>query len=563
MLSRFGLGLGGLTRGSGGVRHSDVAIGSTIGVIGDGTGSDGAAASVRNGPNQMMLYLNMRACPAPMFNFCRSGDTFALMTARVPFFNSMKCDIVVVWSFGHNDALMTTDPDIDATQINAWKVLAQLIIDGNTGASKIFFCSTIGSSVAAEGNASSAVPAQTLAQRVRSLQQAWVLAKALPDRIIYVALGEAYDPPNMSPASDASKVHPDERGGYALGYQTLGPAVGAHIVAKTKSEIQEMLRGGTYPNLTGTQFDTDVLMQGGTAGTKSGTNTPTGNVATGKNVTNNMTGTSAIVCALDTSDPTFTVQTITVSGTPAAQSTFNWKDTASISITGSTRSQLVLTTWGVKFDNGSGSAPTGIHNYGGDFGNFGQYGTGTDLATGVTADLAYAMDTIIPTQGRPFFSSAGPFSANPQLTVRHSLVALTAKFYVDRPQIHLPANRTKVSMMYLGTMPNASSNYVLRPTGTISQATGGTITVEPGWWNVYDPLETDFIERRIYKGVAGDTGIGSGTLIGTISGSTWSKTFIAGDVTTNDKIWVEVDGNNGIGSTYTARCAVANVVTAT
>lgn len=59
----------------------------------------------------------------------------------------------------------------------------------------------------------------------------------------------------------------------------------------------------------------------------------------------------------------------------------------------------------------------------------------------------------------------------------------------------------------------------------------------------------------MYKG--GSAAIGSGTLVATLSGSTWTVTAGASGAIAGDQLWAEVDVNSGIGGTVTARSATA------
>jgi hypothetical protein len=101
------------------------------------------------------------------------------------------------------------------------------------------------------------------------------------------------------------------------------------------------------------------------------------------------------------------------------------------------------------------------------------------------------------------------------------------------------------------------ANYRLRPTGTVTAAAGGTVRIEPGRWAPHGLTEADFVQRRLYKGTAATVATGSGTLLATLSGSTWAYAVPAGAVAAGDLIYVEVDCATGIGATVTSRSVLS------
>jgi hypothetical protein len=632
-----------------GVGAALLPVGKQIGILGDGVMSTAAAIAFRNAFMWALLYLGGRVIPGPQPMEAQSGDSFALMAARAPYAYGQKWDIAVLGSFGHNDGVMSTDPDNDATQLNAWKSAVDSWITNNPSALLIPICTTIGSTVGGESTASSFNGAITVAQRVNQLQKAYIATKTAGDsRVLLVDTFALYDPPNMSPSGDANKVHPDDRGGYALGFGAggLGPTIGARIETKSRTQILDMLQAGTYPKLTpvrhlffaaapatdttitlnghtitfknsgavGQQVNTggsaattctnlvtyintntasignatattlssglnvlglttfaqtsatnapvDLLAQPGTGGTLAGTVTPTGSYADQLTLTNNLTNGSGVgVTVAKVSQTGYEQQSIVVTGTPASQNTVAHTDTNNMQFTGSTPGNHYIVHAGLTIDDGAAGAPTGLHAWDFVMGTFGSMMASANNAN--NTGPSRKIDTVVHTVPLNIFGATIPAFGKRTQNQRWNATALTGRVLFERVITSRVSDRTRHQPLYIAADGILGSNNVLKPTGSVTQAAGGTIRVEPGTWGPFGLTETDFVERRIYKGTSSDTGVGTGTLIGTISGSTWTKTFIASDVSTGDKIWVEVDANNGVGSTVTARCAVANVVTAT
>jgi hypothetical protein len=623
----FGIGLGlGFSRRRGTATPSLLPIGSQILFYGDGVFSENACPGLRCTSLWALIYLKGRVFPSPAWMQCGSGGDMDTIYARRASAIGQQADIPVFTSQGHNDLLMGTDPDVDATQWNKWTRNLDAWIAGNTTAGLIPVCTTIKSTVASESTIAS-VGVITRAQRVNQLQLAYIATKAaLDSRIIAIDTFAVYDPANMS-SDPTNNTHPDKRGGYALGFGTIGPAIDPYVTAKTKDEILDLMRANTYPGLTGTNFDTDVLLQGGTGGTKSGTVAPTGSYPTGKRITNNLTnGTSvAVACSIDSSNPNYSKAVIAVSGTPAAEGTIVQDDTGAIAATGTTPAQYAAAAWGVTIDDGAGAAPTGFQSLLAAYGSFGSVGSSANDGTSLT--LTHAIDTVLIAAPKPLFLSSGPLSANPALTTRWTATALTGRVQMSRPTLHTVSTPTRSAPAYIGADTILSPNYQLRVTGTISQAAGGTLRLEPGAWAPYGLTEAHFTYRAFWKGaiVTGSTSgnvltvtaiLGGATLrvgdqvmfpnevtgfaaVGTISsfrpgttgglgtynvtgltnfssqtvycgsqlgsnlsGSTWTQLSAASAVTTGDIVWADLIADNGLAAPR-AFSTLANSITAT
>jgi hypothetical protein len=411
-------------------------------------------------------------------------------------------------------------------------------------------CSTLPSTITNEGVASSANAALSRRQRVWQLQQAYVAAKA-DARIFYVATGEAYDPINMSTDTANFYTHMDARGGYAVGYGTLGPAIGSRMVAATKEAILAQLYAGTYPGLTGANLHPAPALSG-TGGTKSGTVAPTGNYASLCRITNNLTNGTSVAVTCSKGGATPDTQIVTVSGTPSANNTIVQDVITQFGVT-STPGQYVLFALGLVLDDGAGGAPTGAMTYYAEFGGSNNYAAMGQLGAPSIASngLANPIDTVLMVPPKAFYNSSTSFAGRPAYDIRWSNVALTGRTVIDRPSMRIVSTRTRSAPGYIGNDGILGPNYTLRLTGTLASGVG-TLRVEPGAWAPYGLTEADFAERRIYKGGgAGNANIGAGTLVATLSGSTW--TWVTSGIVGGDTLYAEITVNNGVGSAAVQR----------
>lgn len=527
-------------------------IGSQVVFYGDGTMAENGAPAFRCPCTWVMWYLNGRAMPGPAWMQARSGDLMDDIYNRRSAAINQKADIAVFTSQGHNDSLLDTDPDSSPAAWNKWVRNADAWIAGNPNAYMIPICSTLPSTITNESAASSFNPAITRRQRVWQLQQAYVAAKN-DARIFYVATGEAYDPLNMSVDSANFYTHMDERGAVAVGYNTLGPAISNRLTGASKESILSMLYAGTYPGLTGSNLDTNGALTG-TGGTKSGTVAPTGSYADGKRITNNLTnGTSvAVACSKGGTSPD--TQIVAISGTPAAENTIGQDSIAQITVT-STPGQYVLHSFGVVIDNGSGGAPVGAKSFYASFAGSNSYGAIGQISalSPVSGGLPAPVDTIMMVPPRAFYSSSTSFIARPEFYTRWTNTALTGRTVIDRIGLRIVSTRTRSAPGYIGNDTILGTNYTHRLTGTLAAGVG-TLRVEPGAWAPYGLTEADFASRRIYKGGgAGNANIGAGTLVTTLSGSTWTFDTTGAGIIAGDQLFCEITVNNGVGGNVIQR----------
>ena len=526
-------------------------IGSQIVAFGDGTMAENANPGLRCPITWMMFYLNGRLMPAPGMMQCASGGDMDTIYARCQYANGFQADIFLFASQGHNDGLMTTDPDSSPSLMDKWKRNLDAVIAANPNALYIPVCSTLPSNVGGETTASSFNPAISRRQRVWQIQQAYVAAKNNP-RIFYVATGEAYNPNTMSSDTVDSQTHMDERGGAAIGL-VLANAIGTYVVAATKEEILAMIDGGTYPGLEATNFDANGSLAG-TTGTLAGTVAPTGQYATGKRITNNLTnGTSVAVVVSKDNSAAKAKQVAVISGTPAADATIVQDSSSNVSSTGTPGSHFLLS-FGMLIDNGAGAAPVGLKTLSVAYGNYGFFGLSSSNPSLTYGSVVAPIDTVVMTPPRPGGGHDTTYAGAPALATRWAgSTALTGRVVLDRINVRKISTRTKSAPMFYGNdgLQPANSPSQLRLTGTLVSG-AGTLRIDPGAWAPYGLTNTDHAERRIYKGgTAGNAGIGSGTLVATLSGGTWS--WVTSGIVAGDTLYCEVTVNNGIGGNVVQR----------
>lgn len=479
--------------------------------------------------------------------------------ARIDAAVDQQWDVPVFSSQGHNDALMTTDPDLNATILDKWKRNLDAWIGGHPNALLIPVCGTLPSNVAGETTASSFNPAISRRQRVYDLQEEYVAAKA-DDRLVYIDLS-SWDP--TTGADDTGDVHPNNAGGKSaadLIFAVIDPLVDS----ATKDEVADLFRLGTYPGLSGSNIHPDVLLAG-TTGTKAGTPAPTGEYATGQRLTSNLTNGAGIslVASKDTSPDPYDKQIVTINGTSAAENTVVMDDTGNITIPGATKGQYAVFAEEVIVDDGSGGAPDALWRILLATGSYGSTGgnQASDSATGAPID--YPIDAWFISAPKAIFGS-GTLSANPGLTLRFDDIAMVNnRMVISRPCLYLLSTPNQSPAAYIGGDTIVGTNYQIRASGTISDASGGTLTLEPGQWA---PYGLTFGNKRVYKGgtaggADGQSGLGSGALLYTISAAgTWTQAVAAADVVAGDLLYVEIDAQSSVGGVATARSNTAVTV---
>lgn len=560
------------------------AIGDTWGGVADGLGATagGVGSGTNNFFHQFQRLIGGSLQPVPVPNVGKSGTTIKTDSGAnkafiVPYAIdavAAQCpDAFIHYLGGANDNLLSTNPGANPASGFTTSTFLQDAYDSITYAYNKFVAYGGKTYVVIESAGSTKAGEATYAATIRAALAAFVAAMtAIDSRVIYISLAA------MTPASDYSVdgpggqyVHLDERGGYYIANAVFN-ALSPRIPPATADEIIDMIVAGTYPLMSGSQLDTNTALSVTTGGTLTGPGI-TGTLATNLLVTNS-TGSTGITSSqvATTGGRTETVIDFTSATATTGDGKILIQDKTSISVS-ATPGQPIRTGWILK-----GSA--GFRNFGSDWngGNGGSWGgQAASLVNNALqgADETHALNQLV--FNNLLGTSPLNFGSSTTFTGKRSYALFyksgdtpTGTMGLTRPFFYKISNRTRTTPAYIGDIRDSGGAYIfsaasggsrMRPSGTVSQAAGGTLRVEPGSWNMFGLTEADFATRRVYKGNSGNTGVGTGTLLATLTGSNWTTTIAAAGVTTGDLIYVEVDCNNGIGGTITARSSAT--VTAT
>lgn len=532
------VGVGRRRRAAGGASGPAlVPAGATYVMTGDGTMSASSAAGIRNIPFWLMSFLDGRLQPAPLPLIAASGTTIArddgsntafIIPIAIPAASAQYADVFFFLGCGANDNVLSSNP-ANTPWLQDWKDAVTLTVASNPQAKRIVICEPGPSTKAGEATYAADVRAQMAAHS----------ASFNDPRIVHVATGSIVAN-NWSLASDVSRVHPDERGGpdYAgLVYAAILP----HLEVKARADILDAIFAGTYPGMAA-QLDVDRALVG-TGGTV--TNLAGGSVAPTSKLITNLTGSTAISSAVVATMGGRQKAVVTLGGTVTADNKVMLQDKSNLVFTAATPGQFLR--HGMVVRAGAGFVNAGI-----DLGSYGVTGGGANsqAATSTTAPVANAIDSLWIGFSLPLFGS--PLQGKRSVAFRYPAGAAPAgSIEVEQPFAWVVNDRLRGAPVYLGALAIVTANYKLRVSGSVAAG----FRFEPGYWNLAGLTEADFAQRRIYKG--GSTAIGSGTLVATLSGSTWTVSAAASGVIAGDQLWAEVDVNNGIGGTATARSATA------
>lgn len=530
----IGQGNGFPSGGSGSSGSSLAPLYSRIVFYGDGTMSTAAAPGLRNGPQWTLTLLNGRVRPAVGWMSCQSGGDLDSIYARRNQAIKQQPEIFVFCSQGHNPQVsdgktLKSSQYLDVMPL--WERNLDACIAGLNSSTKIIVCTTIKSNVSTETTGGDWQTA------VNNAQKAAIAARQATygSRIVLCDTYAAYnDPTNMSPTSDASRVHPDERGGYACGLAMFN-AINPILATETKANI---LADVTSKAWRSANIHPDNTFSG-TGGTKSGTVAPTGNWPTGQRITNNLTNGTSVAVTCTTPDSA-TAQAV-VTGTPASENSVVLDDTASISLTGLVKGAFYEWRQGIMIDDGAGGA-AGIENIamvGGSFGTVGSTTPSTSLHSG---PYTRAIDTIISVPMCSFGATQPP-SVNPSLQVRYRAVAANSRIQISKPALFQTELQAYAPMYYIGDDTIFTTNFQYRMTGTgvsgsnITAATVGVLTLEPGVWAGGNASwSTAFTRVMKINGV-----VVSGAFS---SGWTYDAT---GTLTAGQTVTIELTGTNTLG----------------
>lgn len=538
-----------------------LSVGATWGLIGDGLQAEGGGVA-KGPPNAAQMFgamMSGRLQPVTAPILALSGTTIKTQSGSnypwiypyaIDALVAQEPDVFIVGTMGANDNVLSQDPS--GSWMQDWKDAVSYAYAG-------FAAYAGGDALFVVGGTFASTKAGETTWRAAAwgVQAAHVaaLGGGTDPRVIWVATDALLPASDYSIDSSSSHVHFDERGGYAYAL-AIKNAIDGYVENKTPDEIADLIAAGTYPLMSGSQLDSDADLAG-TGGSVTGPGI-TGLLATSKVITNT-TGATGITVAQTPSTGGRTKTVVTLTGSSSTSGKIMLQDKANISVT-ATPGQYIRT--GAIVRN-----PLGLFNFGADH-NGGFYGSFVGNANSIADNirvggaLTQAVSGLFFTHDLAVYGNNSAFSGKRSWAIFYRGGSpLSGTFEIERPFIYLVSERTRHAPVYLGNLANSNSsalvftltNHRLRATGTVTQAGGGTVRVETGIWAPRGLTETDFIERRIYKGTVSDTGVGSGTLLATLAGSTWTYAIAAGGTSTGDRIYVEVDVDNGVGGTITAR----------
>ncbi len=528
--------------GGGGGGAPITPMGSTWGIIGDGlvATSGGVGSGSPNYGHRFGARMGGRLQPVAAPILGRSGTTiFRTSGSNHPWINPYAIDamiaqrpnVFIFGSCGANDNLLSTDP-VGNVLLDDWRDAVDYAFaewDAYAGVNDLFVVvGTIPSTKAGE---------TTHRANVWTEQENHVIAIG-DSRVVWVGLDAMLPPSDFSIDSGALYVHIDERGAHFIA-DAIYDAIDARVEAATVDDVLAAIYAGTYPLMSGSQLDTDRNLAAPDTGTLTNV---TGAVATSKLI-NNTTGSASISAAMETIAGSQRRIVVTLGGTSSAAGKVMIGDRLNFTVAASP-GQYVRT--GAKV-----VAPAGYFNFGCDYGSWGISGGGANSIINnarVGAGDAQPIDALMFANEQPLSASSASFAARRNFAVFwRSGTALSGEIEFSDPFAYLVSERDRVPAAFLGKLADGNgglqftTNYRMRLSGTISQAAGGTLRVETGYVVPRGLLNSDFVARRIYRGLVTDTALGSGTLIATLSGTDWTNTFGAAVVTTGDRIHVEID----------------------
>ncbi|MBV2147873.1 hypothetical protein KRZ98_06160 [Sphingobium sp. AS12] len=555
-------------------------VGSTYNWVGDGlvAPSGGVGPGANNAPHVFQALMSARVQPTAVPFLALSGTSISDQATGNVWIDPMAIDaalcqypdLMMLGPMGANDNLLSTNPGANPASgstsnpyLQDWydavdRAFAEQVV---ARGKHLVVIPTVGSAKAGEATVDSG---QTLTRRERvwAAMAAHVGAMtATTPKCDYVDLAA------MVPASSYSVdsplyVHVDERGSWAVALPVF-TALDGKVEAKTAQEIRDMIEAGTYPLMASAQLDTDRALAG-TGGTITGpgvTAVVGSGLATSKSIIND-TGATGITVAQVATTGGRTKTVVTLAGTASATSRIRIADKSNFTVTASP-GQYVRTGAMMR-------CSAGYYSFGSQY-SYGTYGGGggsLGVSGLIGAANTHAFDALVQTNEQALYGAGPsyPGARNFAFSWRTG-ASLSGTIEIEQPYAYLVSDRDKGLPVYLGELQNGagglyfSSNFRMGLTGAVSAASGGSPVVRPGTWNLRGFTNSDFVARRIYKGgTAGQTGIGTGTLLATLSGSTWTASIAGGATTAGDLLYVEVDCNNGIGPTVTYRSVLAVTV---
>lgn len=448
----LGLGLGARQRGGGGGGGlARLALHCRSVWLGDSITSLSSTKAERNFTEMALFYLNGRVRRAVSGDQGVGGDTMTQIAARLSWTTGQAPDLVVC-HFGHNGGLASVGLSTFMTQ---WTGIYTSLRAALPNA-RIVMCQTLPSTVAGQTRTDYAAPGGVWEQ-----QAALEGADGGKTRVVLVPSG--YNA--TSGVHTADGVHPLETGAALFG-AAVAAVIDTLVETASVDAIMAEVTANSVAGL-GVNVDVDWALSG-TAGTKSGTVAPTGNVATGKNVTNN---TSAAVACDIVAASGFNKQRLLVSGAVSAENTVVFQDTGNISIPSTEPGGFYEMLGCVE------STATGLWHFGCILGSIGGF-----MATiSDTSTLAALPSFSGILRSFPKALQSVSASVRPEFRFRYEAGTAGGEILVSRPilrQIELTAYAAPFRCDGDGRIAPANTAAV-NGTGTVGQ----TLTAQPGTWS--------------------------------------------------------------------------------
>lgn len=550
-----------------------IPAGATYALIGDGltSPSSGVASGTANMAHEFARLIGPRLQPTPLPNLARSGTTIArdISTNRAWIYPraidaaaAQVPDVFIIANMGANDNLLSTNPGPNPASGATTNIYLQDWYDAvNYAYTK--FAAYNGKLLAIMLTCPSAKAGEaTYRTTVWNAMKAHVAAMTATDNRVVLADNSFMTDPSLYSIDSPLYVHLDERGAFACA-QTIYNVIDSRVAPLSGDGACDMIDAGTYPLQSGPNLDTSTGLPG-TGGAVTGPGI-TGSLATGKTLTNTTGATGITVAQVPTSGGR-TKTVVTLAGTTSAAGKIMLQDTAAIS---------VAATPGQPIRTGFILRANGYHNAGSEWNNnAGGWGGGaTSIANAgfVGAAQTHGIDSVIFNgmviggNGTLNYNSSTTFTGKRSLALYYrSGTALSGVIEAERFFTYKLSNRTAGPPVYLGDLQDSGggfllgTSYRLRPTGTVTNAAGGTVRVEPGLMNLFGLTEADIVERRLYAGgggggVGNQDNLGAGTLIATLTGTAWTTVIATGALASTTQIFSEVDVDNGVGPPVTYR----------
>jgi lysophospholipase L1-like esterase len=498
-----------------GIGPGSIAVHSRYVALGDSITSLSASKGFLNWTMFDSGRLGGRLRPAIGADQGIGGNTMTQILARIGYTTSQKPDIVFEMS-GHNDGFTAGATETLITRKRA-------ILNGLRSP----LPSAVIVALAALPSSSGSEDADVLAAFNADIA-AWVQADR---RSIYVPVPTGWD----TDIHTYDGTHPNIAGAVLIA-QTVYDAVSPYMAEG------DVLLETTASGFHGANLDPEYSLAG-TGGTKTGTTTPTGNVATGKEVTNSTD--AAVACSKGTrgSDAT---QIIQITGTPTSEANVTFDEASGSSIaTGGAIGDYFEYLVGVKITATDGvSASAGLKNMlvGGT--GMGTLGNNATDANNTTA-LAEAMDCVFRTIPTVLLSTN---TVVPNVIARMaSGVAADAQVEIYRPIVRKTELVAYATPFYVGNDGIKAAVSTVRITGTAQS--GQALTGGPGDWSGGACAMT--YQWKRYNA-------GTNAFDSDIPGAT-SQTYTvqAGDI--GFKIGLTVTATNSFGATSQASALTATV----